>query len=138
MRFGYSPRLGNERPALFLTVQLARRGAKERRNVRAKIDTGANRSAAPTSLLWELDFFRPDRVSLPWVATVRGFFDGAARPVPGYPVDVSIPGAGLPTFKADVIERDRPYFSMGRDVLNRIVLLANGPAGFFEITGGTT
>ncbi|HVX86911.1 MAG TPA: hypothetical protein VH253_19160 [Phycisphaerae bacterium] len=41
--------------------------------------------------------------------------------------------AGGPAWDLKVVESPKPYVLLGRDVLNRYIVTAHGPAGFFDL-----
>ena len=91
----------------------------------AKIDTGADISAIPRSIMRAL------RLSVQGHIDVRGSFDKHPRAMPTCFVRVSIDDSNY--IRLEAVVRDAPYLLLGRDWLNTFVLLADGPQRIFEL-----
>ena len=126
MRFSYSY---EEFPAaLFLTVRVSPRGKRNAnfRECKAKIDTGASLTVIPEELQKELRL--PPREPV----RVRSAFDAEGKIRPTFSVILSISHSF--SFSLLVLSSPIEYCLIGRDVLNQIILNANGPSEFFELT----
>lgn len=113
-------------PGLIVNVRVSQIGAKKGKKVKAKIDTGADISVIPEDLRKEL------RLLPRGVIFARGAFDKEKTLRPSFFVTLSI--NRVFSFDLEVISSPRKYFLIGRDVLNQIVLYANGPLESFELT----
>jgi hypothetical protein len=91
----------------------------------AKIDTGADMTIVPSSL----------RRSLNIKIISRGISRGALgeewRSIPLFMVRIRIVGSDW--MDVMVTESPKNYILLGRDILNRYVLTAHGPEGWFEL-----
>lgn len=117
-------------PGLILPVRISVNGTRNGKQAIAKIDTGADISVIPEELRKEL------RLSPRGVIWARGTFDKEKKPYPTFFVTLSINDSF--SFEIEVISSHREYILIGRDLLNQIVLYANGPSEFFELTNETT
>lgn len=113
-------------PGLILPVYVSSIGTKDGKEVEAKIDTGADISVIPEKLRKELNL--PPR----GVIFVRGVFDRKLKAHPSFFVTLSINHSF--SFDLEVISSPRKYFLIGRDLLNQIILHADGPSELFELT----
>ena len=91
----------------------------------AKIDTGADISIVPSLVR--------KRIGIePWVwSTSSGALGQNWNLIPIFFVRFRIAGGDWIDVK--VTESPRDYVLLGRDILNRFILTANGPAGWFEL-----
>lgn len=114
-------------PALLLPIKVCTAGTTEKTECRAKVDTGADISVLPESIRREL------RLPPRGFAQVRGIMDKKLKTVPTYSIIVYI--AESRPVEVEVISAMRRDFLMGRDVLNRFVLFADGPGLSFDLNG---
>jgi hypothetical protein len=128
MRFEYS--LDVSPPGLILPISVSAIGTRNGKKVEAKIDTGTDISVIPEKLRKEL------RLLPRGVIKARGAFDKKSIQYPTFFVILSINHSF--SFELEVVSSNRKYFLMGRDLLNQIVLNANGPTEIFELTNETT
>jgi predicted aspartyl protease len=124
MRFKYSEQFFPV--ALILSVKISPLGGSSNRDVSAKIDTGADITVVPKELVKQLGL--PPR----GVIYAKGAFDTQAKAQPTFFITLSI--NDVFSFEVEVLSSERNNLLVGRDVLNQIILQANGPAKFFEIT----
>ncbi|MCS6909138.1 MAG: aspartyl protease family protein [Anaerolineales bacterium] len=107
-------------PAPMLQVQLARRGEGPRLGpALAFVDTGADVTFMPRDWLDELEATEID------VVRVRGIF-GESRSALLYKVDLIVEGQRLPNINVIALSSSSEII-LGRNVLNRLVLLLDGP-----------
>ena len=129
MRFKYSYDFSSTAPAaLILRVFISKGGT--RIECRAKIDSGADRSAIPDKIRETLNL-KPRQAIL-----TKGAFDKTAILRPMFLISIYIDN--LFSFELQVLSRPSEYVLIGRDLLNQIVLHADGPSEFFELTNGAT
>jgi hypothetical protein len=128
MRCQYSQELFPS--ALIVTVNVSPIGVKTGVQVKAKIDTGADISAIPENVRKHL------RVAPGGAILCGGAFDVKLQTCSTFFITMCIDSC----FSSDleVISTPDEYALIGRDMLNQIVLHANGPSGFFELTNETT
>lgn len=123
MRFNYSNEIF---PAgLILTVNIQPYNGRQKKEIEAKIDTGADISVIPLNVKKEL------RLPLRGYIPVHGAFDDVAQNKPTFFITLSINNHF--TFDLEVIASNRENVLIGRDLLNQIILHANGPSEFFEL-----
>lgn len=90
-----------------------------------KIDTGADITIVPSKVRQLLNI-KPER----WT-TSRGALGEAWQSVPLFYVRIRV--AGGDWIQVMVTESPKDYILIGRDILNRFILTAHGPAGWFEL-----
>ncbi len=122
MKFKYS---SEAVPALVLQVRVSRVGSDGGERMPAKIDTGASISVIPESLASALKLAPGGSVR------IRGASTDGARDCPTFYVTLSI--EGCITVDTKVVCLPRRDCLIGRDILNQLVLHADGPAKEFEI-----
>ena len=124
MRFEYSHTIFP--PGLFLPVKISRIGEKSGKEINAKVDTGADISTIPDKL-------RKEMLLMPrGIVKASGAFDKKLKECPTFFITLLINNSF--SFEIQVISSQKEYFLLGRDVLNQIILYANGPLEFFEIS----
>lgn len=107
-------------PAPMLQVEVARRGeAPAPGPALAFMDTGADATFVPRAWLDELEAAQID------VVQVRGIF-GESRSALMYKVDLIVEGQRLPNINVIALSGFTEII-LGRNVLNRLVLLLDGP-----------
>lgn len=111
-------------PAMIVPVSVSPVSGGSTVEAHGLIDTGAAISAVPERVRDELNLM-PARP-----LCVKGACDREWRVAPGYYVVLAI---GEWSFKAMVVSLPRDGVVVGRDVLNRFVLKADGPGGTFEL-----
>ena len=108
-------------PALILpAIVRIPRNAKAVREFRAKIDTAADICAVPQSLIED---FRPPEFTKRFVRQT-GRLEGT------YWVTIELDGN---SYDVEALSRSIPYVLIGRDILNELVLVADGPNEVFEL-----
>jgi hypothetical protein len=115
-------------PAPVLEIQLALPGESfASDSLMALLDTGADASVVPLRHIQPLGAQIDDRKYLrsPW---------GDRQTVYTYLLDVGIAGLRLPSI-AVVADETGDEVIVGRDVLNRLHVTLDGPAGALEVTG---
>jgi len=113
-------------PAPFVNVTLRNPvTGMELGNVPAQLDTAADRTLLPDSLVQSLN--------LPQIGAIAiGGVGGVAQTMPSYPVQVTI--HNLPTLPLEVVASPgETWVLLGRDVLNAEKLLLDGPNLMLEI-----
>ena len=112
-------------PAPFLPVRLASLAEhSESITVRAKLDTGADLSAIPTTLIDRLHLMPAGEIE------VEGY-DSRRSTIQAYDVNLQIDQLSVAGLL--VIGFAEDYVLLGRDVLNRLRILLDGPALTTEI-----
>jgi hypothetical protein len=114
-------------PALVLPADVSCAGIDGHFRIPAKIDTGASVSAIPAALISKLELVPVGSVR------IRGACSERAEEYPTYYVTISI--NDRITAEAEVVCLPRRDCLIGRDILNQLVLHADGPAKEFEIAG---
>jgi predicted aspartyl protease len=109
-------------PTLEVVVHNAQTGAST--TVLAKIDTGADGSVIPVTLVEQLGL-------IPFDTLVSIAFDGSTEEQTSYMIDLTI--AGRTFTDLEVITAPLAYVLIGRDVLNHVVTILNGPDQVFDI-----
>ncbi len=124
MRVGYSDVMVP--PGLLVRVQVSRAGEQTRREMDGVIDTGAGLTVIPEDLRTELGQLPNGSIQ------GRGPVSREFLEYPTYYVSLHI--ADWDPFDLDVVALPRDNVLVGRDVLNRLVLRADGPAKVFDLT----
>ena len=112
-------------PAPFIDIIISHvENSEQTAQVRAKIDSGADITAIPISLI--------DQLELPITKKIiaRGY---DATPISVFTYSVSLEIAEVRFKNLRVIASPRDYVILGRDVLNRFYLNLNGPDLNFEL-----
>jgi hypothetical protein len=110
-----------------VTVQVAHHVIESREvTIPAKLDTAADVSAVPSFLVHDLQL---DEVG---DFEVEGY-DNKLANIPAYGVSMALNGQSLG--RLEVISIPSDYVLLGRDVLNQLRLLLDGPSLFLEILG---
>jgi predicted aspartyl protease len=110
---------------LIIDVEIAKYGDPQKKTIKAKIDTGADCTAIPEEIIKDLNLSPSGACS-----SMGAFGDRQDRPT--YFITITI--NGLIEINRDVLSIDRNQALLGRDVLNLLVLCANGPAGYFDLS----
>ena len=108
-------------PALDVEVRDPQTGAAA--TILAKIDTGADGSIIPEDLVQNLNLIDFDEI-------VTVAFNGRLEKQPSYLIDLAV--AGRTFTDLEVVAAPIPYLLLGRDVLNQLVMILNGPEQGFE------
>ena len=112
-------------PALVMDVTVAHvANRRRRRSLPALLDTGSDSTAVPHTLLNALQLYPVGHLQLESV-------EASTRPVPTYAVQFTIGGLSIP--RLEVILTGLDFVVVGRDVLNRLYLLLNGPEQTFDL-----
>ena len=109
-------------PTLEVVICNAQTGATA--TVLAKLDTGADGSVIPATLVEQLGLIPFDRL-------VSIAFDGSAEEQLSYLVDLSF--AERTFTDLEVIAAPLAYVLVGRDILNQVVTILNGPDQLLDI-----
>ncbi len=123
MKFQYS---SDPVPALFVPVNVSCSGSDMYEAVPAKIDTGADISVIPETLRSRL------KLTPEGAVRIRSAFGGEGLELPTYYVTLSIPDCI--TADVEVVCLPRKDCLIGRDMLNQMVMRADGPSREFELT----
>ncbi len=123
MRSKYS---SERTPSLVLPVDVSSPRAQTVWHVAAKIDTGAEVTIIPDSVRRGLNLKARGRLR------TKGPFDAGWQSRPTYNVHLSI--KDCISLEIKVLSAPRRHCLIGRDLLNRLVLHADGPAGEFELS----
>ncbi|MCZ7572723.1 MAG: retroviral-like aspartic protease family protein [Ardenticatenaceae bacterium] len=97
---------------------------RRRRSLRALLDTGSDITAIPHSLMERLQLYPIGRLQLEDV-------EATTRMVLTYAVQLTIGDLSIP--RLEVILTGLDFAVIGRDVLNRLYLLLNGPELDFHL-----
>lgn len=126
MRFAYSR--GQRPPALLVTLGVSSLRGGDEITVEAKLDTGAAMSAIPSAIL--------DRLSPSVAGTIqaRGPFDHGCQRRTTYFVQIRYPWAAEVAHTRIVVATESAYGLIGRDILNGVMLHADGPHETFAVT----
>ena len=124
IRYRYATQLRPPAPFVSLTLRNPVTGA-EQRDVPAQLDTAADRTLLPESVVLAL--------SLPQIGTiVIGGVGGVTQTMPSYPVQLAI--TNLPTQTVEIVaSAGESWVLLGRDVLNAHRLVLDAPQLFVEI-----
>lgn len=98
---------------------------RRRRSLSALLDTGSDITAIPRLLVESLQLYPIGQIELEGV-------DASVQSIPAYPVHLSIGDLSIP--RLEVIETGLDFAVVGRDVLNRLYLLLNGPEENFYLS----
>jgi hypothetical protein len=124
IRYRYVSQMQPPAPFVSVTLRNPVSGA-EQRDVPAQVDSAADRTLLPDSLVQAL--------GLPQIGTIPiGGVGGLAQNMPSYPVQVAV--HNLPARVVEVVASPgEAWVLLGRDVLNLHRLLLDGPQLFTEI-----
>ncbi len=124
IRYRYVSQMQPAAPFVSVTLRNPVSGA-EQRDVPAQVDSAADRTLLPDSLVQAL--------GLPQIGTIPiGGVGGLAQNMPSYPVQVAV--HNLPARVVEVVASPgEAWVLLGRDVLNLHRLLLDGPQLFTEI-----
>jgi hypothetical protein len=120
--FRYSTTFTPPAPALQVDVRNGQTGAIQR--VLAKLDTAADGSIIPEDLVKSLELITYDEI-------LAISFDGGLQRRASYLIDLLFVGRVFT--ELEVVSAPLPYLLLGRDVLNKVVIIFNGPQLTFEI-----
>jgi predicted aspartyl protease len=123
MKYTYSDEM--DPPGLSLSLRVGRQPRSISHSVTAKVDTGADKTALPEGVVRQLNITKMGS------CCVRGAFDTEWKKVPTFYVALQLDDTDI--FVVDVISRPGSIGLLGRDVLNQLVLVANGPERLFEL-----
>ncbi len=113
-----------EPPAPFLDVTVEHPTSGQRLSFPAKLDTGADISAIPVTVVEQLRLLPVRAIS------VEGY-ESKPMPVSTYAVALNVADA---RFRMEVIAITEPYALLGRDVLNYFYARLNGPDLTFDLS----
>ncbi|HET7089608.1 MAG TPA: retroviral-like aspartic protease family protein [Anaerolineae bacterium] len=112
-------------PAPFLSAHVSNlTGSAESPPIPAKVDTGADVTAIPANLVNQLNLVLASEIQ------VEGY-NGHRATLPCY--DIVLRVAHLRVVGLSVISFSEDYILLGRDVLNLLRLLLDGPALWLEV-----
>ncbi len=120
--FPYNETFTPPAPALQVEVRNAQTGISQ--IVLAKLDTAADGSIIPDKLVRTLELITYDEI-------LAISFDGGLQRRASYLIDLVL--AGYVFTELEVVSAPLPYLLLGRDVLNTMVVIFNGPQLLFEI-----
>ena len=124
IRYAYLPQLNPPAPFINVVLQNPVDGT-ELRNLPAQLDTAADRTILPGTLVKAL--------GLPQVGTVRlGGFGGATFTLPVYAVNLGLHDLPVRLLKV-AAHSEESWILLGRDVLNSFRVLLDGPQLALEI-----
>lgn len=115
--YGYNQQVSPPAPFVHVTLRCPEIGT-ELSDVPAQLDTAADRTVIPTSLLGQLRLVPLDELP------VSGF-GGQVLLLPTYRVELAIRSLGAATVEV-LAHADEPFVLLGRDVLNRHRILLDG------------
>ncbi|HVT81868.1 MAG TPA: hypothetical protein VHM90_14575 [Phycisphaerae bacterium] len=108
-------------PALILPVEVhAPRRVDAGMSCRGKVDTAADLSVLPRQCIKHLKLVAFNTLSI----------RQTGRQEWSYLVEIVVEGR---RYSVEAITHDRPYILLGRDILNDVKLIADGPSEVFEI-----
>jgi len=124
IRYSYQTQLQPPAPFVYVTLRNPLTGA-EQRDVPAQIDSAADRTVLPDTVIQAL--------SLPQIGTIAiAGVGGVIQNMPSYPVEL-----GIHTLSARLVEVEgspgESWVLLGRDILNAHTLLLAGPQNFLEV-----
>lgn len=124
IRYQYLRQLQPPAPFVYVILRNPVSGA-EQRNLPAQVDTAADRTLLPATLV--------DGLALPRIGAIRiGGVGGFTQTMPSYPVQVAI--HDLPARTLEVVASDgEPWILLGRDIVNAHRLVLDGPPLLLEI-----
>ena len=124
IRYSYLPQLRPPAPFVHVTLRNPVSGA-EQRDIPAQLDTAADRTLLPDTLVQVL--------ALPQIGSIPiGGVGGVVQTMPSYPVQLAI--HNFPSVTVEVVaSAEETWILLGRDVLNANRLLLDGPQLFLEI-----
>ena len=123
MQHSYSRRFDPSAPVL--TISLGVPFSPEKVQVETLIDSGSDMTVMPKRIVEQLQLRRADYV------TVSGL-ELETREIPVYAATVNIEGVFGPTIQG-VIASEKDYGLLGRDVLNSLVVILDGPNRQLEV-----
>jgi hypothetical protein len=124
IRYNYLTQFDPAAPFVYVTLRNPVSGA-EQRDVPAQVDSAADRTLLPDSVVQTL--------ALPQIGTIPiGGVGGVIQTMPSYPLQVAI--HTLPALTVEVVaSAGEAWILLGRDVLNAHRLLLAGPQQLLEI-----
>jgi predicted aspartyl protease len=125
VRYNYNQQVSPPAPFIQLSVSRPDMDVGASASVPAQIDTAADFTVIPESLVEMLHLVQLDQIA------VEGF-GGHLSVVPTYLVKLSIHDFS-PVFVRVLVGRNEPFVLLGRDVLNQFRLILDGPKAVFEI-----
>jgi hypothetical protein len=124
IRYNYLSQLQPPAPFVYVTLRNPVTGT-EQRDVPAQLDTAADRTLLPDTLVQAL--------ALPQVGAIPiGGVGGIIQTMPSYPVEVAV--HNLPGRIVEAVgSASESWVLLGRDILNAYHLLLDGPQLFLEV-----
>ena len=122
MRYPYSNALNP--PGLIVPVTILDFEGRKSNNIRAEIDTGAGITSIPNSLVKSLNLKPFGSVE------ARGPFDDY-KVLYTYLISFKFEDGRI--FDTKAIKSRREYTLIGRDIINQLKIIADGPNNYFEI-----
>jgi hypothetical protein len=117
--YGYNEQLQPPAPFVYVTIRCEEAGTIAD-NVPAQLDSAADRSVIPSSLVTELGLIPLDEIHV-------GGFGGQVFVVPTYRVELAI--RGMQAYITEVIaHEEETIVLLGRDILNRYNITMLGPS----------
>jgi len=125
VRYNYNRQVVPPAPFVHVTISRPNDSTVSAADLPAQLDTGADFSVIPSSLVERLQLVQLDQ------APVAGF-GGHVTLAPTYLIGLSV--RPFDAFVVRVIaDRDEPFVLLGRDVLNRFEIVLEGPKLVVEI-----
>lgn len=122
MRYPYDKKM--RPPGLSVPVIISDIKGRNSKKIDAEIDTGGGISSIPADLVKSWDLIPFESID------ARGTF-GAFKQLNIYVIRVKFDNGRI--FKAKVIENNHPFVIIGRNVLNQMILYADGPGKSFTL-----
>jgi hypothetical protein len=124
IRYTYNRQIVPPAPFVHVTLRCAETG-KEVNAVPAQLDCGADRTVLPANFVEDLGLLPLDEIPI-------GGFGGHVSLMRTYRVELAV--HQFPPLMIEVITHaDEPFILLGRDVLNQLRLLLDGPQLLLEI-----
>jgi hypothetical protein len=124
IRYSYLSQIQPPAPFVYVTLRNPVTGAEEK-NVPAQLDSAGDRTLLPASVVQSL--------SLPQIGSILiGGAGGLTQAMPSYPVEIVI--HNLPSMTMELVASPgENWILLGRDVLNKFVVMLDGPQLALEI-----
>jgi predicted aspartyl protease len=124
IRYTYNRQVAPAAPFVYVNLRCVETG-KEASNQPAQLDTGGDRTVLPGSIVEHLGLIPLDEIPI-------GGFGGHVTLTRTYRVELGIHQLS-PWIIEAIAHADEPFILLGRDVLNQLRLLLDGPQFFLEI-----
>ena len=125
VRYNYNRQVAPPAPFVYVTVSRPNEPTVSVSDLPAQLDTGADLSVIPSSLVERLRLVQLDQ------APIAGF-GGHVTLASAYLIGLSVQPFDALVVRV-VADRDEPFVLLGRDVLNRFEIALDGPKQVVEI-----